>query len=175
MEDTASIGERDLLYYLLPGIPVLILAVIFYANRKQARVTARTDVFEPDVDLTFRPRPTSVSQPETRALPQERDPLLAKMTTEELVMEVLKECHDPEIPLNIVDLGLIYEVQTAREGVTVKMSMTAPDCPSHHTITQDVRAKLEDAGFPNPRVDLVWDPPWTPHRISEEGKKKLGM
>jgi len=53
--------------------------------------------------------------------------------------------------------------------------MTTPDCPSHHTITQDVRAKLEDAGFPNPQVELVWDPPWTPHRISEDGKKKLGM
>lgn len=162
-----------MLYYLLIGIPLLVLAGVLYANRRQARVTAHVDVPEPDVDLTFQPRLSEEpTQPEP---PGERDPALARLTTEELVLEVLRECHDPEIPLNIVDLGLIYGITMSKESVNVKMSMTAPDCPSHHTITQDVRAKLEDAGFPNPTVDLVWDPPWTPHRISEEGKKKLGM
>jgi metal-sulfur cluster biosynthetic enzyme len=165
-----------LFYYLLIGIPLLILlgiAGIIYANRRQARVTALVDVAEPDIDLSYQPKLSDgPAEPEPS---MERDPELAKLTTEELVMEVLKECQDPEIPLNIVDLGLVYDVTMSKESVTVKMSMTAPDCPSHHTITQDVRAKLEDAGFPDPRVDLVWDPPWTPHRISEEGKKKLGM
>lgn len=162
-----------MLYYLLIGIPLLILAGILYANRRQAKVTTLVDVHEPDVDLSFRPKLTEeATGPD---LTVERDPALARLTTEELVIEVLKECQDPEIPLNIVDLGLIYGITMSKESLTVKMSMTAPDCPSHHTITQDVRAKLEDAGFPNPTVDLVWDPPWTPHRISEEGKKKLGM
>jgi metal-sulfur cluster biosynthetic enzyme len=165
-----------LVYYLLIGIPLLILAGILYANRRQARVTALVDVQEPDVDLSFKPKlADGLAQEDQHERPAERDPTLARLTTEELVIEVLKECQDPEIPLNIVDLGLVYEITTSKESVTVKMSMTAPDCPSHHTITQDVRAKLEDAGFPNPTVDLVWDPPWTPHRISEEGKKKLGM
>lgn len=166
-----------MLYYLLLAIPILIIAIFLYANRKQARVTALAEVIEPDVDLTYRPNVSDLTAPPspTNEPPLERDPELAKMTTEELIMEVLRECQDPEIPLNIVDLGLVYDVTRTKDGVMVKMSMTTPDCPSHHTIAQDVRAKLEDAGFPNPQVDLVWDPPWTPHRISEEGKKKLGM
>jgi metal-sulfur cluster biosynthetic enzyme len=152
---------------------VLILVGIVLANRRQSRVTEAASIDEPEVDLTYRPSvATAETEPEA---PAQRDPQLAGMSTEELVMEVLRECQDPEIPLNIVDLGLVYAVETAAESITVRMSMTAPDCPSHHTITQDVRAKLEDAGFPSPKVDLVWDPPWTPHRISEEGRKKLGM
>ena len=162
-----------MLYYLLVGIPILVFLGILYANRKQARVTALAELSEPNVDLSY--RPTATERHDEPGAPKPRDPMLARLTTEELVIEVLKECQDPEIPLNIVDLGLVYDVRAAKGEVTVKMSMTTPDCPSHHTITQDVRAKLEDAGFPNPQVELVWDPPWTPHRISEDGKKKLGM
>jgi metal-sulfur cluster biosynthetic enzyme len=150
-----------LLYYLLFGIPVLLIIGFFYASRRQARVTAAVVTNpEPEIDLGYRP---TVSDEPVRDPPTARDPALARMSTEELVIEVLRECQDPEIPLSIVDLGLVYEVTAA------------PDSPSHHSIAQDVRAKLEDAGFPNPQVEVVWDPPWTPHRISEEGKKKLGM
>jgi metal-sulfur cluster biosynthetic enzyme len=162
-----------LLYYLLFGIPVLLIIGFFYASRRQARVTAAVVTNpEPEIDLGYRP---TVSDEPVRDPPTARDPALARMSTEELVIEVLRECQDPEIPLSIVDLGLVYEVTAAPDSVMIKMSMTAPDCPSHHSIAQDVRAKLEDAGFPNPQVEVVWDPPWTPHRISEEGKKKLGM
>jgi metal-sulfur cluster biosynthetic enzyme len=159
-----------LIVYVLITIALLLTGVLVYANRRQSRVTAGSGVDEPEVDLTFRPK---VSDPEPTAplIPGPRDPQLARMSTKEL----LKECQDPEIPLNIVDLGLVYEVRADKGSTVVKMSMTAPDCPSSHTITQDVRAKLEDAGFPNPKVDLVWDPPWSPERISESGRKTLGI
>ena len=83
-----------------------------------------------------------------------RDPRLASMTQEDLVYEVLKECYDPEIPLNIVDLGLIYEVHALRDTTNVKITMTSPMCPSHVQISEDVKTKLDDAGFPNPKVDV---------------------
>ena len=160
--------------YLLIAFALVAIGGLLYANHRQARVTALAEASEPDVDLTFRPK---VEEAETAAplIPGPRDPALARMSTKELLMEVLKECQDPEIPLNIVDLGLVYEVEIEKAATRIKMSMTARDCPSSHTITQDVRAKLEDAGFPNPQVDLVWDPPWSAERISESGRKTLGI
>ncbi len=172
----------DLLTYLLIGIPAIVVAGVVYATKKQSRVTAAFATAEPDVDLTFRvPEWTETSaKPETDSMlaelvEQSRDPKLAKMSDKELIMEVLKECYDPEIPLNIVDLGLIYDVEVKRDAINVRMSLTTPGCPSSQEISQDVRAKLEEAGFPSPKVELVWDPPWSAHRISEYGKKQLGL
>jgi metal-sulfur cluster biosynthetic enzyme len=104
-----------------------------------------------------------------------RDPRLASMTQEDLVYEVLKECFDPEIPLNIVDLGLIYTVSIYPDSVNVKMSMTSPACPSHVSISEDIRTRLTEAGFPDPKVEIVWEPAWSPQRISEAGRKVLGI
>ena len=104
-----------------------------------------------------------------------RDPRLATMTQEDLVYEVLKECFDPEIPLNIVDLGLIYDVKAGTDTVDVKMSMTSPACPSGAAIAEDIKTKLTDAGFPNPKVQIVMEPAWSPQRISEAGRKTLGI
>ncbi len=104
-----------------------------------------------------------------------RDPRLASMSQEDLVYEVLKECYDPEIPLNVVDLGLIYEVKAGTEAVDVKMSVTSPACPSGAVIAEDIKTKLEDAGFPNPKVQIVMEPAWSPQRISEAGRKALGI
>ncbi|HLH29808.1 MAG TPA: metal-sulfur cluster assembly factor, partial [Terriglobia bacterium] len=98
-----------------------------------------------------------------------------QMSQEDLVYEVLKECYDPEIPLNVVDLGLIYEVKTSTDEVDVKMSVTSPACPSGATIAEDIRHKLSDAGFPNPKVQIVMEPAWSPQRISEAGRKALGI
>jgi metal-sulfur cluster biosynthetic enzyme len=106
---------------------------------------------------------------------QARDPRLATMTNEDLVYEVLKECFDPEIPLNVVDLGLIYEVKAGVDSVDVKMSVTSPACPSGATIAADIATKLSEAGFPNPQVQIVIEPAWTPQRISEAGRKTLGI
>src|SRR5436853_360422 len=104
-----------------------------------------------------------------------RDPPLASMTNEDLVYEVLKECFDPEIPLNVVDLGLIYEVNANPDSIDIKMSVTSPACPSGAVIAEDIKTKLADAGFPNPKVQIVMEPAWSPQRISEAGRKTLGI
>ena len=100
---------------------------------------------------------------------------LALMSQEDLVYEVLKDCFDPEIPLNVVDLGLIYEVKAGIDAIDVKMSVTSPACPSGAMIAEDIKTKLADAGFPNPKVQIVMEPAWTPQRISETGRKALGI
>jgi probable FeS assembly SUF system protein SufT len=100
---------------------------------------------------------------------------------EEAVWEQLKTCYDPEIPVNIVDLGLIYSMEikpteTGGSSVEVKMTLTAPGCGMGPAIAGDAQSKiLSLPGVTDARVDLVWDPPWSPDRISEEGKAKLGM
>lgn len=161
--------------YLLFVIPVLIVAGLFYASRKQAHATLVDAPPEPDVDLTYRP-PAPPQESELREmLKKPRDSSLARLTTRELVMEVLRECYDPEIPLNIVDLGLVYDVVTEADQTRVRMSLTAPGCPSSDSIQMDIRGKLEEAGFPSPKVEIVWEPQWTAHRISPEGRKKLGI
>lgn len=97
------------------------------------------------------------------------------MVTQEDVMNVLKNCYDPEIPINIVDLGLVYGVRVEGNTVKVDMTLTAPGCPMHSLIARDVKQKLESLpGVEKAEVSVVWDPPWTPDRISEEGKKVLG-
>ncbi|MCL4109316.1 UNVERIFIED_CONTAM: hypothetical protein GTU68_019744 [Idotea baltica] len=87
---------------------------------------------------------------------------------------------DPEIPVNIVDLGLVYDCQIAEEegetNVEIKMTLTAPGCGMGPTIAADAQSKiLMIDEVANARVDLVWDPAWNQDMISEEGKMKLGM
>jgi metal-sulfur cluster biosynthetic enzyme len=97
--------------------------------------------------------------------------------TNEAVWEKLHNCYDPEIPLNVVDLGLIYGVQIENEGdVVVEMTLTAQGCPSHTEISRDIRQTvLSVPGVNTCKVNVVWDPPWTPERISKEGRQKLGI
>lgn len=99
------------------------------------------------------------------------------MATKEEVYEVLRMCYDPEIPVNIVDLGLIYDVQIEGGTVNVKMTLTAPGCGMGGMIAGQARQKILDNvdGVEEANVDLVWDPPWDPSRISEEAKEKLGI
>jgi probable FeS assembly SUF system protein SufT len=101
--------------------------------------------------------------------------------SEQAVWDALKTCFDPEIPVNIVDLGLVYDlaVETAASGahnVEVKMTLTAPGCGMGPVIAEDARQKI--AGLPtveSAKVHIVWDPQWTPQMISAEGRKKLGL
>jgi metal-sulfur cluster biosynthetic enzyme len=98
------------------------------------------------------------------------------MVTKEQVYEALQECYDPEIPVNIVDLGLVYDVQVEDERVAVKMTLTAPGCGMGTMIAADARQRiLALEGVVDATVDLVWDPPWDPSRISEEARQKLGI
>ncbi len=101
--------------------------------------------------------------------------------TQEDVLRALKSCYDPEIPVNIVDLGLIYEVrfQAAPEDqqdVTVEMTMTSQGCPEHANISAQVQARLEQLpGVRNAAVNIVWTPAWTPERLSPEARQQLGI
>src|SRR5215467_11820340 len=103
-----------LLTYFLLIIPVLLIAGVFIAVRRQAKVTRSYSAEEQAEDARVYAESTKVMEATAaEALAEKaRDPRLASMTNEDLVFEVLKECYDPEIPLNVVDLGLIYEVKT---------------------------------------------------------------
>jgi probable FeS assembly SUF system protein SufT len=100
---------------------------------------------------------------------------------EQAAWDQLKTCYDPEIPVNIVDLGLVYalSVKPHQEGgseVNVQMTLTAPGCGMGPILASEARQKILTLdGVTEANVDLVWEPPWTPDRISEEGKQKLGM
>jgi FeS assembly SUF system protein len=91
--------------------------------------------------------------------------------------EALKKCFDPEIPVNIWDLGLIYSVDVSPEHeVTVRMTLTAPACPVAGTLPGEVETKvLSVPGVKSAKVELVWDPPWHPDMMSRLAKVMLGM
>lgn len=102
--------------------------------------------------------------------------------SEALVWEAMRQCFDPEIPVNIVDLGLIYDLRilpiadAEAHVVEVKMTLTAQGCGMGPVIADDARQRIEALeGVSEARVDIVWDPPWTPHMISEDGRAKLGL
>jgi len=99
---------------------------------------------------------------------------------EQQVWGVLRTCYDPEIPVNIVDLGLVYDLritpEDAGQRVDVKMTLTAPGCGMGTSIAADARVKLLDLpGVTDADVQIVWDPPWNPQMISPEGRERLGM
>jgi metal-sulfur cluster biosynthetic enzyme len=107
------------------------------------------------------------------------------MVTQEEVLNALKQCYDPEIPVNIVDLGLIYNVRlepaaeehdTEKQDVSVDLTLTSQGCPSHVMIGDQVKARLEQLpGIRNASVNVVWTPPWTPERLSPDARKQLGI
>ena len=100
------------------------------------------------------------------------------MITKEQVIEIIKQCYDPEIPVNIWDLGLIYDIEIKPEtdAVDIRMSLTSQHCPAAQSIPDALKTKLmHGLNLKIANVQVVFDPPWTPERISEAGKKKLGL
>ena len=96
--------------------------------------------------------------------------------SEQEVWDQLRNCYDPEIPLNIVDLGLIYDVIVNGSIVDVKMTLTAPGCHMGGQIAADAQEKILSLDLvEEANVELVWDPPWHQSMISAEGRKKLGL
>ncbi len=98
------------------------------------------------------------------------------MVTKEQIYEALQTCYDPEIPVNIVDLGLIYDVEVNEGKVAVKMTLTAPGCGMGGMIASQAQQRilmLDDVK--EAKVDLVWEPPWEPSMMSAEARQKLGM
>ena len=96
--------------------------------------------------------------------------------TEGIVLEKLHECYDPEIPVNIVDLGLIYDIAIKPERVDIKMTLTALGCPMAAEVMTDVRDHLLTLpGITDAGVDIVYEPVWSPERMTEEARWELGM
>ncbi len=93
------------------------------------------------------------------------------------VREKLKEVYDPEIGVNVVDLGLIYGLEEQGEGnLVVTMTMTTPGCPAHDTISQSVEwSAAQVFGVAMVQVDVVWDPPWNPEMMSDQARMELGF
>jgi metal-sulfur cluster biosynthetic enzyme len=95
--------------------------------------------------------------------------------TREAILESLKQVYDPEIPVDIVNLGLVYDVAVDGGRVTVTMTMTSPGCPVGDFLAQEVERVIRALGDVDAvRVELVWDPPWSPEKMSAEGRKALG-
>lgn len=101
---------------------------------------------------------------------------VAPALTEQEVWDQLRHCFDPEIPLNVVDLGLIYDVAVDQGKINVKMTLTAPGCHLGGQIAADVQDKLLALeGAEEANVELVWDPPWHQSMISADGRRRLGL
>lgn len=93
------------------------------------------------------------------------------------VVAVLQTCYDPEIPVDIYELGLVYRVEADDEGkIAIEMTLTSPACPVAGTLPPEVEQKVGQVeGVSSVRVDLVWDPPWNPDKMSDAAKLKLGL
>jgi metal-sulfur cluster biosynthetic enzyme len=98
-------------------------------------------------------------------------------TTRSLIYDALHDVYDPELGVNVIDLGLVYDVVVNEEGyVTVTMTLTTPGCPMHESLGEGVGAAL--AGIPGitgGEIRLVWEPPWDPSHMTEEGRRLLGF
>lgn len=119
-----------------------------------------------DAAPTAPPAPAAAFAPATSGPYAER---------ERLITENLKHIYDPEIPMNIVDLGLIYGFEWTEDSVKLKMTLTAPGCPVAGILAEEVKAAIEKV--PNIKgavVDMIWDPPWSPDRMSEFAKRQFG-
>lgn len=98
------------------------------------------------------------------------------MPTQEEVIDVIKQCYDPEIPVNIYDLGLIYELRAKPDSVHVKMTLTSQGCPAAQSIPEQVKERISASlGVKDVKVEVTFTPAWTPEKITPEGRKKLGI
>jgi len=118
--------------------------------------------------------PSSDLETEGKEQPSEKKGEVQEVT-EQKVLEVLSEVYDPEIPIDIVNLGLIYGIDIKDGRVHVRMTMTAPGCPASAQIAAEAKMLIEEIpGVKEAIIEIVWDPPWDPSMMSEEAKQSLG-
>jgi FeS assembly SUF system protein len=105
------------------------------------------------------------------------DKSLDREALKERVVEVMQSIYDPEIPVNIYELGMVYEIEVDEEAnAIVSMTLTSPACPVAESLPAEVEMKLNSIDeLKSAKVNLVWEPPWTPERMSEGAKLQLGM
>jgi FeS assembly SUF system protein len=109
------------------------------------------------------------------ATPQAAD--VPPVPLQERIADVIRTCYDPEIPVNIYELGLIYGIDVSEtNAVTIRMTLTSPACPAAGSLPPEVDRKVRGlAGVTDVKVEVVWDPPWTPDRMSEAARLQLGL
>ncbi len=112
---------------------------------------------------------------ETKAPPPA--PEQEESTLEEKIVDMIKTCYDPEIPVDIYALGLIYEINVADDGaVDIKMTLTSPACPAAGSLPPEVETKVGSIeGVNSVKVEVVWEPTWTPEKMTEAARLQLGM
>ena len=100
-----------------------------------------------------------------------------ELVVEAQVLEALRTCFDPEIPVNIYELGLIYNVKVEEGGaVRITMTLTSPHCPAAQSMPAEIEEKVKAvSGVSDVKIDLVWDPPWDASKMSEAARLQLGM
>ncbi|MEQ9617967.1 MAG: iron-sulfur cluster assembly protein [Deltaproteobacteria bacterium] len=117
-----------------------------------------------------------VSEPESAAGKASENDGAGAELTEEKILSVLSEVYDPEIPIDIVNLGLIYGIEIEGGNVRINMTMTAPGCPASTQIAGESKILVEEIpGVEFCEIEIVWDPPWDPSKMSEEAQQSLGM
>ena len=132
---------------------------------------------QPSDDANHAEEIHNIEVPETPAEnPSSEGPIDTEAIKEEIV-KALKTVYDPEIPVDIYELGLIYEIKVEEDGNTyVQMTLTAPNCPAAGILPGQVESSARSVeGVYDVKLDLVFDPPWTPERMSEAAKLELGM
>ena len=140
--------------------------------REPATPVAPIPPTEPSIDTSALTAPPPVAS----APPVEADPVKT-LELKPKIVEQLVTVFDPEIPVNIYELGLIYDIIVDRKGLAViKMTLTAPNCPAAVTLPAEVQSKVKSVdGVADSRVDLVWEPPWDKDRMTDAAKLQLGM
>jgi FeS assembly SUF system protein len=146
-------------------------------------MSTRTPLDTERLSPNFDRNPPAAAVPAPAAPAVKKPPLAQSLTGEQIeqvkerIVAVLHPCFDPEIPDNIYELGLIYEIQIAPSGeVLIKMTLTSPACPVAGTLPGEVQRKVETVdNVVSAKIDLVWEPPWDKDRMSEAAKLQLGI
>jgi metal-sulfur cluster biosynthetic enzyme/Fe-S cluster assembly iron-binding protein IscA len=172
MVDRASVRDLPI---TVDGVALLVdeASVPFL---RDAEVRYRRDVEPPGFEVVgpFLPSRLAPATP-----PEERPaatPSAEHADAEEKVREALKNVYDPEIPMNIVDLGLLYGFDWADDGrLTIRMTMTSPGCPAVEELVHEVETTAARAvGAPSVKVEVVWEPPWGPERMTDFARRQFG-
>lgn len=149
---------------------------------RDARVHYRTDQNPPGFEVvgpflpSATPSPAPVGRPSPPTAPAARPASGGRAEVEERVRQALKNIYDPEIPMNVIDLGLIYGMDWSAAGdLTIRMTLTSPGCPAVEAFTEEVtRAARDASGLDGVKVEIVWEPPWGPERMTEFARRQFG-
>ncbi len=176
MIDRPSVRDHPV---TVDGVPLLIDEASVHFLR-DASVDYRTDADPPGFEVVGPFLPSRAAPGEAAPLPAppegEAAPPGPHADAEGRVREALRSIYDPEIPMNIVDLGLIYGLEWSAAGeLAVRMTMTSPGCPAVEELVREVESAARSAsGAPSVRVEIVWEPPWGPERMTAFARRQFG-